>query len=95
MAGLLDSVDVKLIGQMERLVKMFATMFPLVFCQLPNTKIASVNDKLLLPRMKDFLRQLTVLLIALSEYENNITIIAQLIKKPEEFWGCVELFDQQ
>lgn len=94
MGGLLDSIDVKLIAQMERLVKMFASLYPVVFCQLPTTKIATVNDKMLLPRMKDFLRQLTLLLLAVAEYDNSIVIVAKLLKNPAEFWGCVELLDQ-
>lgn len=95
MAGLLDSIDVKLIFQMERLVKMFASLFPIVFCLLPNTKAASVNDKLLLPRMRDFLKGLTGLLISLSEHENPIVLLAYLLQNPQEFWGCVELLDNK
>lgn len=96
MAGLLDSIDVKLVFQMERLVKMFTSLFPIVFCLLPNTKAANVNEKLLLPRMRDFLKELTGLLLALSEQqENPIVLIAYLLQNPQEFWGCVELLDNK
>jgi len=94
MSGLLDAIDVKLIGLVERVLKIFATLYPVVFCQLPSTKIASVNDQILLPRMKDFLGQIIQLALSLTEAGNTIVILAYLIQHPEEFWGCVETFEK-
>lgn len=94
MAGLLDAVDVKRINNMEHLVKMFSCLFPAVFCQLPLTKTAQINDKVLLPRMKEFLRELTVLLLSVVDSnENTMQILVDLIKRPNNFWGCVETFN--
>jgi len=94
MSGLLDSIDVKLINIVERVVKIFATLYPLVFCQLPETKIATVDDKVLLPRMKNFLHQIIYLVLSLAETDNVVLILAYLIQHPEEFWGCVENFEK-
>jgi proton translocating ATP synthase F1 alpha subunit len=94
MSGLLDSIDVKLINIVERVVKIFATLYPLVFCQLPETKIATVDDKVLLPRMKIFLHQIIYLVLSLAETDNVVLILAYLIQHPEEFWGCVENFEK-
>jgi proton translocating ATP synthase F1 alpha subunit len=90
MSGLLDTIDVKFIIAMERLIKAFSILNPIVFCQLPTTKLASVADKVLLPRMKAFLFQLTQLLIALNEYGDLTILSTYLMQNPTEFWGCVE-----
>jgi proton translocating ATP synthase F1 alpha subunit len=93
MAGLLDTLAVRYVGQVERLIKMFASLFPVVFCLLPTTKIAAVNDKLLLPRMREFLRQLVVFVTVVVEQENSTALFAFFLQNPQEFWGCVELLE--
>jgi len=95
MSGLLDTLDVKLISLVERLIKIFATLYPIVFCQLPTTKIASVNDQILLPRMKDFLRQMTHIAAVLAEMDSQqqINTVAYLVQHPIEFWGCIEILE--
>jgi proton translocating ATP synthase F1 alpha subunit len=95
MSGLLDTVDVKLINLVERVLKISASLYPVVFCQLPNTKIATVNDQLLLPRMKNFLGQVIQLALSVTETGNVIGLLAYLIQHPEEFWGCIEILEKQ
>jgi hypothetical protein len=95
MSGIVDTIDVKLIGVVERLIKIFALLNPMVFCQLPTTKVAAVADKLLLPRMNHFLRQIVVLLTSLTEINASyITVLAYLFQQPQDFWGCFEFLQQ-
>jgi len=90
MSGLLDTIDVKFIITMERLIKAFSILNPIVFCQLPTTKLATIVDKMLLPRMKSFLLQLTQLLVVLYEQDDINIMSTFLMQNPQLFWGCVE-----
>jgi proton translocating ATP synthase F1 alpha subunit len=93
MSGLLDNIEVKFVIAMERLIKAFSLLNPIVFCQLPTTKLVTVSDKLILPRMKSFLFQLTQLLVALNEFGDILILSTYLMQNPCEFWGCVEKFE--
>ena len=82
---------------MERLIKLTSYYYPLTFCQLPNSKFISVDDKLVLPRIKHFLTELTIFLVTLGEARklNDVTdlqFISYLFKQPQQLWGCVERF---
>jgi len=90
MSGLLDNIEVKFVIAMERLIKAFSLLNPIVFCQLPTTKLVNVSDKIILPRMKSFLFQLTQLLLALNEFGDILILSTYLMQNPNEFWGCVE-----
>ncbi len=95
MSGLLDTLDVKLISAVEKLVKVTLLLNPLVFCQLPSTKLASVADKILLPRITLFLKNVIQFVVALTEQNVNLTqALAHIVKNPHEFWGCVEVLEQ-
>jgi len=97
MSGLLDTIDLKLIIVMERLIKLMSYYYPLVFCQLPVSKFVVIDDKMLLPRIKHFLSELTQLLLSIGEARklNDVTdlqLISYLFKQPQQLWGCVERF---
>jgi len=97
MSGLLDTIDLKLINVMERLIKLTSYYYPLTFCHLPNSKFISIDDKNVLPRIKHFLTELTAFLVTLGEARklNDVTdlqFISYLFKQPQQLWGCVERF---
>jgi len=97
MSGLLDTVDVKLINFMERLIKISIYFFPSVYCHLPTTKFNVINDKILLKRINSFLKELTQLLINIAEYRklndvNDLQFISFFLTQPHIFWACVEKF---
>jgi len=95
MSGLLDTLDVKLISTVEKLVKISLPLNPLVFCQLPVNKLANVADKILLPRITLFLSNVIKFVVALTEQNVNLTqALAYIVKNPNEFWGCVEVLEQ-
>lgn len=82
---------------MERLIKLTSYYFPLTFCHLPISKFINIDDKLVLPRIRSFLSELTQLLIAIGETRklNDVTdlqFISYLFKQPQQLWGCVERF---
>jgi len=95
MSGLLDTIDVKLILTIERVLKIFTLLYPVVFCQLPTTRIATVADQLVLSRMRLFLRQIIHLVVAIAEVGYVVETLAYLIQHPEEFWGCLELLEKK
>jgi len=97
MSGLLDTVDVKLINVMERLIKTSVFLYPQVFCHLPVTKFGLINDKIVLKRINVFLTQLTQLLTQIAEYKklndvNDLQFISYLLTQPHHLWGCIEQF---
>ena len=95
MSGLLDSIDVKLIVIVESVLKIIATLFPIVFCQLPLTKFAKVNEQILLLRMRKYLTQIIRMVVCLAEIDNTVKLLSVLIKQPTEFWGCLEIFEKE
>jgi hypothetical protein len=68
-----------------------------MFCQLPISKFSNIDDKVVLPRIKSYLTELTQFLINLGETRklNDVTdlqFISYLFKQPQQLWGCVERF---
>jgi proton translocating ATP synthase F1 alpha subunit len=97
MGGFLDTFAVTQVNIMEKLIKIFAYFYPPLFCQLPPTKSAVALDKLVLPRMQQFLGSLRQLLNALNEHKtiSALQFLYYVIQQPQIFWGCLELLDQQ
>jgi len=97
MSGFLDQIEVKLIGLMERLIKISVFFYPTLFCHLPSTKFALINDRLVLKRINQYLTHLTQLVVAIADYKklndvNDLQFLSYLLRNPYSLWGCLEKF---
>jgi F-type H+-transporting ATPase subunit alpha len=95
MSGLLDSVEVRYIGLIEIIIRLFSLFFPSVYCQLPFLKMTLVDDKMILNRMIHlliFFRNFLLHLVELRQIP-SYNFIAYFVKNPTEIWGCVELLE--
>jgi F-type H+-transporting ATPase subunit alpha len=91
MSGLLDTIDVKLLNLFEKFCLLFLPLSPFIFCHLPNTKLALINDNLILTRAKFFIQQIINLLLA-TQLTIGSFIIVYFLKNPQNFWGLIEKF---
>ncbi len=95
MSGVLDNVDVRQINIIEKIIRITAELDPSVYCHLPKSKLTKTAEKMLLPRMQGFLRQLAYVVNTFAnETNNNVNlsqVLAYMIRQPQMFWSLASI----